>query len=270
MTQTWQQFGTALLDQLDLDPVYVMLHTAQLEESLLQEWLLAYTMFYDCGTASRIAAAPDFWAACLQAYTEKWPRGAERRHFRGQQCLDSIRDLLFFNADPAEIVKYWSVPRTFSGVAARVQQFVGYGPWIAWKVADMLERVMCVPIDFSSASLAMYQEPVRGASLILYGEIRDKLTEAELQQAVDRVLGYFYAYKAPPRFDRPLNIAECETLFCKYKSHVNGHYVVPKDSLEIAESLMRIQNQRDGAAELARRLLCCVPNVGLQQATLFG
>jgi hypothetical protein len=44
-------------------------------------------------------------------------------------------------------------------------------------------------------------------------------------------------YKAPPRFERAINIQEIETILCKWKSHMNGHYKVGKDTHEIHEAL---------------------------------
>jgi hypothetical protein len=49
--------------------------------------------------------------------------------------------------------------------------------------------------------------------------------------------------KAPPRFERRINIQEIETILCKWKSHINGHYFVGKDIQEIRHglSLNRLQ-----------------------------
>jgi len=44
-------------------------------------------------------------------------------------------------------------------------------------------------------------------------------------------------YKAPPWFDRPLNIQEAETILCKYKSHTHGHYPVGKDVAAVKKAL---------------------------------
>ena len=45
-------FGAQLLETKDLDPVYVMLHEADLGKPTLYRWLIAYWAFYHCGTAA--------------------------------------------------------------------------------------------------------------------------------------------------------------------------------------------------------------------------
>jgi hypothetical protein len=47
-------------------------------------------------------------------------------------------------------------------------------------------------------------------------------------------LGSLYA---PPARDRLVNVQECETVLCKYKSHINGHYPPGKDTLEVLHGL---------------------------------
>ena len=252
-----QTFGKKLITSEDLDPVYVMLYKAEMETKLLQRWLVAYWCFYDCGTASRIAESNNFWKACQQAYDEKWPRGSERRHFRGQQCLDSLADLQRYGS-PEQIVTALTGFTEFHGLSNAIMAFRGFGPWITWKIADMIERVLRHPVDFSEASLMMYTEPVAGASLI-YGRPGGTLSEAEMSQVVNKMEIEFAGMMAPPSYDRLLNIQEIETVLCKYKSHAKGHYHVGHDCEQIAKSLIRL----DGVSKLATDLYSYVPNVEL-------
>jgi hypothetical protein len=248
----WREFGRDLVETGDLDPVYVMLHGAQLEEDVLTRWLLAYWCFYDCGTASRIAESSDFWETSHQAYEEKWPRGSERRHFRGQQCLDSLASLKAHGA-PEYLIARLKGCCSFAEVQHVTEPLRGFGPWITWKIADMVERVLEVPIDFSEASLLMYKEPVQGASLILGQPIGTN----EMRRALALMQEEFGHLKAPPREDRLLNVQEYETIFCKYKSHVNGHYPRFKDSREIYERLTGLSK----VSALCARLAPHVPSV---------
>jgi hypothetical protein len=55
-----------------------------------------------------------------------------------------------------------------------------------------------------------------------------------------------------------VNVQEIETIFCKYKSYVKGHYHVGKDIHEIREALIYTQkySKRTG---LANALLKAMP-----------
>jgi hypothetical protein len=64
----------------------------------------------------------------------------------------------------------------------------------------------------------------------------------------------FSSFTAPPRYDRPVGVQECETILCKWHSHLNGHYPVGKDSREILEHLR-------GWGNLAESLQKYVPGI---------
>lgn len=230
----WQEFGRQLIESLDLDPVYVMLYKARhakhdaIDDVLLKRFCLAYWMFYSCDTASRIAEDDNFWKGCVLAQLEKWPRGAERRHYRGDTSSKSIKQLMSIPAPPEGIVDYMTKGNTFEDIQRNLQNYYAFGPWITWKIADMAERVLGKDIDFSAADLSMYKEPLAGAALIApSGNLKFAITLLERE---------FNMMKAPPAYDRWLNIQEYETILCKYKSHVNGHYPLWKDTREIHES----------------------------------
>lgn len=250
----WQSFGRQLIVSEDLDPVYVLLHRAELESGLLKRWCLAYWCFYDCGTASRIAESNDFWMACQRAYDEKWSRGSERRHFRGQQCLDSLASLRNYGT-AEQIVESLTSWTEFSTLANAVRAFKGFGPWITWKIADMLERVLHVPLSFTDASLAMYSEPVAGAAIILGKQ--DSISPEEMEYVLSEMSIEFKDLLAPPHYDRPLNVQEYETVLCKYKSHTKGHYPVGHDILQITTSLWRARDHSD----LSKRLMDFLPTI---------
>jgi hypothetical protein len=60
-------------------------------------------------------------------------------------------------------------------------------------------------------------------------------------------------FKAPPDFTRPVNVQEIETVFCKYKSPLKGHYPLGKDTLELHHSLA-------GWGDLAEQLRSQLPH----------
>lgn len=266
-------FGNALLSSGDLDPIYIMLWRAKLPQKTLDRWLIAYWCLYHSGAASKLAEMPKerFWDGLYVAAVNdglRWPRGAERRHWRGANAVKSADDLRRrFPDDPAEMVAYIAGSRsyawpTFAEVSARAREFVGFGPWIAFKVADMLDRVAGLKVDFSGADLAMYSEPVEGAKM--YWKVQnpgwepssDALIRHSVVYDISRELIYTFGlnHKAPPDYKRAVNIQEIETILCKWKSHMGGHYPPGKDTAELFHVL-------DGWGDLAEHLKQFVPAI---------
>lgn len=232
-------FGRDLLDSYDLDPIYPMLVKANLPLRQMKRWLLAYWCYYAAGPASYISEwkGEEFWDA-MSAGIPTYPRGHERRHWRGNAARESLADLRANGIKaPEYVVDIMTRGNDFQTISKDVQSFIGFGPWIAWKIADMAERVLQKPVDFSNANLFMYRDPVRGAALLYHGDQFHPITAEELQTTIGMIQDSFRGYKAPPYGDRPLTVQEIETLLCKWKSHMNGHYPMGNDSFDIAHGL---------------------------------
>lgn len=201
----------------------------------------AYTCLYHLGVATEIGLTVSKWDVLQIAATNTglvWPRGSERRHWRGanaQATIDFIKDRY---TNSSEITKFWSTgPLTFSAVASRVRTLPAYGPWIAFKVADMLERVLNIPVDFSDCALGVYDEPRKAAALLLTGNSDEKITNTQLTDVINKLSASIGPVLAPPTHNRVINVQEIETVLCKYKSHVNGHYPNGKDTKEVLHGL---------------------------------
>jgi hypothetical protein len=156
-------FGRLLLDSGDLDPVYAALVEAELPHPQLSRWLVAYWCTYHAGFASWASDATDdeFWdimavAACnadaapAPGNIGRWPRAAERRHWRGAAALKSVNGLARAYLTATNFVDELStLPEkgllSYEIVRARVKRQYAFGDWIAFKIADMLERVCDVP-----------------------------------------------------------------------------------------------------------------------------
>ncbi len=255
----YKEFGRALLVTEDLDPVYSMLVKSGLPRRVLRRWCLAYWCFYHVGVASRIAESNNFYAAMCKAHDEKWPRGTERRHFRGDSSYNAISYFMDYGT-PEQVVDDMLAGYNYETVAAHVKAFPYFGPWIAFKVADMKERVLGEECDFPVESLDIFKDPKVGAAMVnhyhLHGTMPDPrmapMSTEGTHQIVHRLIAEFRRYKAPPLFDRPVGAQEVETILCKWKSHVRGHYPVGKDSREYVEAL-------DGWGDLAKSLKQHVP-----------
>jgi hypothetical protein len=249
-------FGAALIDRGDLDPLYAVAWEAGLDRGALARFLLGYSMFYHAGISAHLAETPSgrFYAeveAGLEGTT--WPRGTERRHYRGEAARNSLADLR--RAGPPEKVWATMVPpegATFGEVARRVRRFTGFGPWIAFKIADMADRSGWAPVDFRDCQLDLYRDPRKGAALVMWGDASrwQEAGQGVIREVAAAILAGLPGYRAPPMYDRPLNIQEAETIMCKFKGHVAGRYPVGKDVYEMMHAL-------DGWGNLASAMRQC-------------
>lgn len=251
------EFGRALIKTGDLDPIYNAIWGANLKEETRDKLLLAYWCLYHLGAAAKIAESKNFWRTLQTAAINeglKWPRGAERRHWRGANALNSFRHLKQRFKTPSHAVSYFGRgirlnESSFFFVSARVREITGFGPWIAFKVADMLERVAGHVIDFDNCELGIYDEPRKGAALYLHGNEDTPISLTDVKAAAGMLQAQIGAVLAPPRRDRFVNIQEVETVLCKWKSHTHGRYTVGHDIEEVRRGLYE---QGDLAAELLR------------------
>lgn len=282
-------FGRELLHTGDLDPVYVALHRAQLDRPTLARLCVAYWCFYHLGLAARLAEIKQpkrYWAAMMAAAvnttsidgTKPYPRGGERRHYRGAQAIASMASLISLYPKGAEqaVEGFIGAPHgyachTYKSVASAVQKHRGFGEWIAFKIADMSERVLGYDTDFSDCHLGIYKDPRQGAAVAFQEENpRGQLstvpweypiTDDELAWTVAHYVKIFCHHKAPPSGNRQVNVQEIETIFCKYKSHLKGHYPMGKDTREITHGL-------EGWGDLAAQLRGSMPKVAPSQLEL--
>lgn len=244
------KFGTTLITTGDLDPVYIAVAEARLTKAERARWLVAYSCLYHLASSVFIAQfqGKAFWDKLYEAAVNKdlyWPRGSERRHWRGKTSIVCVEGLRTHWPKPETIAEYWCSGVTAYGIMKRVQEFAFFGPWISFKVADLAERVMNYPVDFSNFELGIYSEPRKGAALLLTGDQEEIITDGDLNlvaQELQKKLGQF---KAPPVLStgktRKVNIQEIETVLCKYKSHVNGHYPPGKDTKEVHHGLQELK-----------------------------
>jgi hypothetical protein len=259
-------FGKQLIETMDLDPVYVILHSVQWNHKQLCDWLLAYWCFYHCGTASWIANAsklPDmYWERFRTAASSKdYPRASERRHFRGKAAIEAVEFLINTKMSPTQLIGLiaWgqtihmirNPQPTLSEVMDRVKELRNFGNWIAFKVADMLERLEISSIQFQPSDVFyMFEAPRKGAEAMAEWY---KVTYTEpyvYEWAYNQLHKKLGKLLAPPRHERRINIQEIETILCKWKSHLNGHYTVGKDTKEVKHGLELFQSSSTLACEL--------------------
>jgi len=198
--------------------------------------------------------------------TKPWPRGAERRHFRAANATGPMAYLRVKYKTASAAVEGMTGAHqaerdnlSFASVARNVESHPGFGPWMSFKIADMAERVLGYGVNFDNCSLNMYKDPTQGAAVgylewMGSGGILDAGERAayeakpwtypvvpeEISQSVAYYIKTFnkrHKVGSLPGLKRALNIQEIETIFCKYKSHIKGHYPVGKDTREIVHGL---------------------------------
>lgn len=270
-----EEFGRLLLETNDLDPIYIALcglladkkkQVASIPKiDWVKRWLVAYWCLYSAGPACYIASCAHPWDALMLAAKNdvetpiggRWPRGHERRHFRGKAAVDAVNDLRARYQHPEFFVNYvMGKGGHFTDVAARVKEHTLFGPWMAFKVADMAERVLKIPVDFDDSAVFMFNDPTK-AALTLWrnkkglpadARPKDAATHAKIiNGVVAHLLTVFQGYQAPPDNHRPLGLQEIETILCKWKSHMNGHYPPYNDIDEIRAGLEPWCKALDGA-----------------------
>lgn len=271
-----QVFGSQLIRSGDLDPVYIALHRQDWSQDQLCRWLVAYWSFYHCGVASWLSErkGEDFWPAFGAAAVNetpsplggRWPRGRERRHFRGKAAIEAAKFLQNnypLIPEAMALIATTHAP-SYKAVSDFVQLHVGFGPWIAFKVADMLDRVLGRRVDFSTAAVFMFKDPTR-AAVMYWNQQHGRDLEDEpgppfirnviIPEVTQELIQHFShpsRFRAPPRADRPINLQEVETILCKWKSHVHGHYPPGLDTREIREGIEPWTEVSGAAAQFLR------------------
>lgn len=241
-------FGALLIKTEDLDPVYCGLYRAKLPEPQLCRLLLAYLSFYHLGVSAWLSEheGGSFWDWMEQAAVNetpapsggRWPRGSERRHFRGQKCVNAVRRFVGHYAPETPVRLLAKLP-TEKLIIAQVCKWPMFSNWAGFKAADLMERVYGAPIKFNPNLGLMYDSP-RAALNQLVVDPSFIAVNREPEALYSILMTHFSETKAPPR------------ILCKWGSMKSGHYWVGKDIKEVREAL-------HGWGETAHQILNPMP-----------
>ena len=238
------EFGSRLITTNDLDPVYVIVYNASMPTEQLKRWLVAYWCFYHAGTAGWAAGSctgeEGFWLNMKTAAGSKeYPRSSERRHYRGVQaaasveylCSKGVGGLFAYLGKEGRVCSAEHVLET-------VKTWKGFGPWIAFKAADMLERLGLYKVRFGLAT-TLYSSPRDGAKALWKRERKTDPPAHAGEWAMNKLLTSreLAGLKAPPSYDRPLGYQEAETVLCKWHSYTKGSYHLGEDVEAVHKSL---------------------------------
>lgn len=260
-----EKFGRHLITTGDLDPIYIAASKMDWTAAQRNRFLVAYWCMYHAGVACFLSELEgmDFWAMLHRAAVneigpassnystdERWPRGHERRHWRGMQAVASYKELMDrYGQNPEEMVEYIGMtdlpqagPIPFAVINERAQEHRGFGPWISFKIGDMLDRLGIMPIDFTEGEIFIFKDPAKAAERLYreragIGENVQVKMHVVIPEIVKYLIHEFRDLKAPPINDRPIGLQEVETVLCKWKSMMNGHYRPYNDINEISDGL---------------------------------
>lgn len=267
MTLGVVEFGDGLLRTGDLDPLYLALFWSGMDDHQMARWLLCYWCYYHAGLCSVVSEYKGrrYWDKMSEVANggTDYPRGTERRHFRGKlsiASIDSLRSRFHVAGDAIQYLVKRGLDA--SVVMKQVTTLHGFGSWISWKVADMLERLDIASVRFSTGDLRyMFKSSKDGADETCRRHVksrREPTGEARLVLAHHYILKHLGGHLAPPRYDREINVQETETVFCKWKSHLGGHYPIGKDTRDILEGLERFdcRTSRSLAKAIRKHVKC--------------
>jgi hypothetical protein len=137
-------------------------------------------------------------------------------------------------------------PLKAEDIMAMVQSWPMFGPWIAFKAADMIDRCTVTRVVFPDTVPLLYDSPREGLALLA------NHFNTTLEDVHSLLSTHFRAFKAPPKNERPCGPQELETILCKWKSSLNDHYFIGKDIREVRHALT-------GWGATAARLLAHMP-----------
>lgn len=241
-----RDFGRALITTGDLDPVYLVIQHMEWQPGQLEQWCFGYWLFYHVGVASYLAEVPEaqFWGHVT--YSKDWPRGTERRHFRGEAVHKAMNRFSHEYSGPAEAIQLlkdeFTTPEApVAGVRAHVKRhWPMFGEWSSFKVADMLDAVLQYPVNFQLSEPDFFDSPKQAAVEVFqkwYPLTTDKSEDSMIYSVVNAIRNTLLDLRCPHAPHRPNNVQEIETILCKWKSHLNGHYPMGKDSRELKHVL---------------------------------
>lgn len=182
----------------------------------------------------------------------RWQKGGSRGQRSGNQVVRSIK-AIEHHGSPEAFIDAVTAKLDYASYSEAVAQHWGWGEWCRFKMGDMLERVMRIPLRFTDDS-KMCGEPEKGA--VLWADTHPTGFPETKQHKIQRAISYLRetlaAHRAPPHHDRPLNIQEFETVFCKWNKHTKGKYPVGDDIPKLRASLAQWAPFDDMAEGLLR------------------
>lgn len=243
-------FGRHLFSTGDLDPVYPALQKSGYDRAQLARWLVAYWTFYSAGFACYASAfeGSAFWRVLevaarndtLAPIGARWPRGAERRHFRAQAATEAVEALKArYGGKPEDMLEMLSTGSLAVGaVINRATVHAGFGPWIGFKIADMIDAVWLPgQLVQDDLNLFLYDTPRQSIEECYAGGILRNLPHPNTADRFEYAMSWLGMQLKncciPHKPNSSPDWFSLETVWCKFHSHRWGSYPLYKDTTEI-------------------------------------
>jgi len=279
-------FGQRLLATQDLDPVPLALHHLHLPPPQLRRFLLAWWLYDHPGTAALLSESKGglFWIRAAQGLEDEdgggLPRGPARRNYHGEGPARVLRGMQATYPQPETLVNRLTPaedePLSFDAHRQLILNLdlPFYHPWMSFRVADTLERLLGARLYFDREQQRKmvapgqwerhdYLEPpgdARPASLpsetdgqeqVRYGAMLASRawTLGGPEDALDHLAAGLRPHPGPPRHRRLSNAQECVLVLRKFGAHARGSYGIGQETLETLAAWRAL-----AACRTARRL----------------
>ena len=254
------QFGNKMRASWDIDPVYPVLAQLITDMRLAQpqaEWLtVLYLAYYELSSgleAFMRYPSPARRTILRDEATLKLPTGIERRGLRQPQLMARhLDDWLsrfdgesFFTPVREVFVEGGDGFYNCTALDQYLRSVEFNGRWAAYKGCEVMQKVRGYPVRLATAGhenstgprdgLALFFRPVRGQTPAAIRTL-DQQTQMLMDWA--------------EQFSCPLQVEECETLLCDFRSMAHGKYVVGHDIDLMLEGLNRTRSE-----EVRQRIL---------------
>ena len=159
--------------------------------------------------------------------------GAERNKSK-HTAFQTYQNIKRFHAKlPVNGFRELTRGKNYTAFNRLVTQINGIGSWASWKYADILNKTLDFQINFRAIDFIQgYEYPLKGLCLVnnkaenttIYSR-RDVFAEdvVNLEARLSKIAGNY------AEIFNPTNVAEYETLLCKYHSYRHNHYKPQED-----------------------------------------
>lgn len=257
-------WGRKCIEAGDLEPLDSalshMVADGLMDRAQLSRWWIAFWGVYNIGAASYLSEQTEtFWSALYDAAAndepsplgERWPRGAERRHWRGQNAKTAVSWMWTnYPKGPEGIMDFLYQDGDFLKTKKRAKSLPQFGEWASF---DVVYTGLChfgwsghIPVNLD----AFFRIPQQGAKEA--GEYWGCTPDEALMRVMDGIVDV----PVPPGHltKRMCRAGEAETIFCKWMHASHGSYYIGKDTRDMHATLTKWSTVSPTAIALKARL----------------
>lgn len=221
ISRSFEEFMFVDIVTGDSDPVYWAIARAKGDIAFGPQWAtrfcVAMLAYYHTGVAfqaAEISNGDEFWNYLTEGFA-KFPRGSERRHFRGANGAVALATMRNWAPDPHDFFTKFTSDRTDYWMIRNKceKHLIQFGPYFQLKVCDYMDRCLDLPIaSFAGLNKNLPTEPSRALEVMFPG-VHPTDSFLTLCKRIDSA-----CIVAAPDFKRAAGPAEVETSLCGWKT----------------------------------------------------